>query len=300
MTGLVVPAASRAAVAASWSAKDNLGITAYQIRTKRGSGSWSPVVTTTSRTRTMTLTSGPCTIAVRAGDAAGNWSGWRYAKVAVDAGIPTMTGLRTSQSIVRTPDGSFGAAWAATDNVGIARYQWRTRRSPDGAPSTATTTTARSRTFRLGAGTWSLEVRARDAVGNWSPWRAARVVVPRDDRAFAFSAGTNRRTGSAYYRDTLTTTRTAGATIVTGSADADGFVIVGRVGPAYGRLRVTVDGASTIVDTAYLGGVRASRIHDRVLLYSTRLARGPHSVTITVLGTSGRPTVAIDGMGFSR
>jgi hypothetical protein len=110
----------------------------------------------------------------------------------------------------------------------------------------------------------------------------------------------NRRTGSVYYRDTLTTTRAAGATIVTGSADADGFVLVGRVGPAYGRLRVTVDGASTIVDTGYLGGVRASRVHDRVLLYSTRLASGPHSVTITVLGTSGRPTVAIDGMGFSR
>jgi hypothetical protein len=37
-----------------------------------------------------------------------------------------------------------------------------------------------------------------------------------------------------------------------------------------------------------------------VLLFSTRFAPGAHTVTITNLGTTGRPTIAIDGLDFSR
>jgi hypothetical protein len=37
-----------------------------------------------------------------------------------------------------------------------------------------------------------------------------------------------------------------------------------------------------------------------VLLFSTRLTPGPHTVTIKNLATAGRPTIAIDGLGFMR
>ena len=300
MTGLSVPASSRAAVKVSWSARDNLAVTGYHVKYRKGSGTWSAIELTTSRSRTLTLGSGTWTIAVRAGDAAGNWSKWRSDTVRVDAGIPTMTGLRLSQTVVRTADARFTATWSATDNVGVTRYQWRTRQSPDGLPSTPTSTTSRSRAFRLGAGTWFIEVRAADAVGNWSPWRSARVIVPRDDRAFSFSAGTTRHTGAAYFRGTLTTTRVKDAQLVTTSADGNTFVLIGRVGPSYGKLEVTVDGVATVVDTGYLRGKRATIYHNRVLLFSARMTPGPHTVTIRNLATTGRPTIAIDGLGFAR
>jgi hypothetical protein len=300
MTGLYVPSSSRAAVAVSWSAKDNLAVTGYQVKQRKGTGSWSAPVATTARSRTLTLSTGTWTIAVRATDAAGNWSRWRSDTVRVDAGIPSMTQLRASQTVVRTTDGHFTATWAGTDNIGVTRYQWRTRKSPDGTPSTPVWTTARSGTFRLAVGTWYLDVRARDAVGNASPWRSVRVLVPRDDRAFSFSAGTTRRVGSAFYRGTLTTTNVKDAQLVTSTADGNLFVLIGRVGPTYGKLAVTVDGTSTVVDTAYLGGQRATTIHDRVLLFAVRLAPGAHTVTIRNLGTTGRRTIAIDALGFAR
>ncbi|MGH2475317.1 MAG: hypothetical protein ACRDIL_08615 [Candidatus Limnocylindrales bacterium] len=300
MSSLSVPARSRASVAVKWSASDNLGVTGYQVRAKRGTAAWGATESTTARSRTMTLTTGGWTIAVRATDAAGNWSSWRYAKVVVDAGVPVMSRLSSSMKVVRTVDGRFTASWAATDNVRVTGYQWRTRRSPDGVASSPVSTTARSGSFRLAAGTWFLGVRARDAVGNWSPWRETRVVVPRDDRAFTFSAGTKRRSGESYYRTTQTTTSVAGARLVTANADTNGFYLVGTIGPTYGKLQVTVDGVSTTVDTGMYQGTRAARYHYRALLFSRPLTPGPHTITITNLATAGRPTIAIDGIAFSR
>ena len=285
----------------SWSAKDNLAVTGYQIRYRRGTtGTYSAIQSTTLRTHTLTLTTGAWTIAVRASDAAGNWSTWRYGRVTVDAIAPTMTSLRSSMTVVRSVNSRFTASWAATDNIGVTHYQWRRRGRPNGTPSIGTTVSTRSGTFLWGAGTWELEVRARDAVGNWSAWRMVTVLVPRDDRQFSFSAGTTRRTHAAAYRRTLTTTNVMGAQMVVTTADGNGFFLVGRVGPAYGRLRVTVDGESWMVDTAYYRGVRATSYHDRVLLFSMRFAPGPHTVTITNLATTHRPTIAIDSLDFAR
>ena len=300
MTALHLPTSSRAPVTVTWSAKDNLAVTGYYYKYRKGSGAWSPLVSTTSKSAAIPLTTGTWTVAVRALDGAGNASRWVSGSVRVDSGIPAMTGLRVSQTVVRTVNGTIGAAWGGTDNVAVTRYQWRTRRSPDGAPSAVVSTTHRSGTFTFAVGSWYLDVRAVDAVGNASPWRSVHVMVPRDDRSFSFSAGTTRRTGADFYRRTLTTTSAKDATLTTSTTDATSFVLIGRVGPTYGKLRVTVDGASTVVDSAYLSGKRVALYHDRVVLFSVRLAPGAHSVTITNLGTSGRPTIAIDALGFSR
>jgi hypothetical protein len=300
MTSLTVPTTSRADVNVSWTAKDNLAVTGYAMKYRKGTDAWQPGGTTADRSKIFTLTTGTWTIAVRATDAAGNWSRWMSDSVRVDAGIPTMTSLRVSQTVVRTADARFTAAWAGTDNVGVTRYQWRYRKSPDGTPSAITTTTGRGGTFRFAPGTWFIDVRARDAVGNASPWRSVRVIVPQDDRAFTFSEGTSRRTGTTFYRGTLTATNVKDATLTATSDDGNGFVLIGRVGPSYGKLEITVDGVATVIDTGYLYGKRATAIHDRVLLFSTRFVAGPHSVTIRNLGTTGRPTIAVDGLGFSR
>jgi hypothetical protein len=299
MTGLSLPSTSDATVTASWSAKDNEAVTGYELRTHDATNVWSPSEATTDTTRSFTLPSGPFTVSVRARDAAGNWSGWREAKVAVDADAPAMTSLAPSQGVVRTANGTFAVSWNAKDNVGVIRYAVRTRKNADGAWSAATTTTARSRGYSLGAGSWYIGVRARDAVGNWSEERTVRVIVPVDDRSFSFSSGTVRRTGSSYYRGTITTTSRAGARL-SGTFTGNGFSLVGTIGPSYGKMRITIDGTSTLIDARTYRGARATGNHYRQLLFSKSVADGKHTFTITNLATAGRPTIAIDGIGFAR
>ena len=300
MTGLSVPAYNRANVPVAYSAKDNLGVTGYQIGKKRApDGAWS-YQSTTSRSTTLTLVSGWWTIAVRATDAAGNWSKWRYVRVSVDSSAPQMTALKVSSTVVRSVDGRFTASWAGIDNAGVTRYQYRTRAVPDGTPSSAPSTAATSASFALHAGTWEVQVRAVDAVNNASPWRIVRVFVPRDDRSFTFSSGTIRRTVSTAFRGTLTENRTPGSTLTYTTVDGTALYVIGRVGPSYGRMRITVDGVSTLVDTGFYQGRRATTIRDRVILFSKSLATGPHTVTITNAGLARRVTLGIDGLDFRR
>jgi hypothetical protein len=300
MTALSVATYNRATVPVAYAARDNLGVTGYQIRKKRApSGTWS-YQTTTSRTTTLTLVSGWWTIGVRATDAAGNWSTWRYVRVSVDSSAPQMTALKASSVVVRSTDGRFTASWAGIDNAAVVRYQYRTRAVPDGTPTSTTSTTTKSASFRLHAGTWEVQVRAVDAVNNASPWRIVTVFVPRDDRAFSFSSGTLRRTASTAFRSTLTENRTPGSTLTYSVADGKALYIIGRVGPAYGRMRVTVDGVSTLVDTGFYQGQRATSIRDRVILFSRSLVSGPHTVTITNAGLAGRLTLGIDALDFRR
>ena len=299
MTGLVVPATSRADVVTSWTAKDNLGVTGYQVRWRPVDGSWTTPEPWATRTRTITLTDGTWKIAVRATDAAGNWSPWRSATVTVDASAPILTRLTPSQWVPRAPDRVFRVAWKASDSVGITRYQLRTRKGLGGAWSTTIKTTASSRELKLRTGSWTIAVRARDAVGNWSAWREIRVVVPRDDRAWSFSAGTVRLTGSSYHRRTITTTSRDGARMTVAFSGTT-FYLVGPSGPAYGRMRVTIDGSSQVVDAGTYRGTAATKTRQRVVLLKVVLPGGAHVAVITNLATQGRPTIGIDGLGFAR
>jgi len=297
MVSLTSPARSGANVAMKWTAKDNVGVVGYQVRVRKGTGAWSVPEATTQTDRVVTLTSGVWTVGVRATDAAANWSSWRSATVAVDAEAPTMVNLVTP-SVVRSANGVFTASWNASDNVGVSGYQWRLRRNADGSWSGAYGTTARSRDLRLPAGPWYLGVRARDAVGNWSDWRVSRVVVPVDDRSFAFSSRAARLTGSVFYRGTLTISSRAGASMST-TFSGVALYVIGTSGPAYGRMRITIDGISSFVDTGTYRGSRATMTRNRVILFSTGLSAGSHRLTITVAGTTSRPAIAIDALAFA-
>ncbi|HEY5437230.1 MAG TPA: hypothetical protein VIK13_18520 [Candidatus Limnocylindrales bacterium] len=299
MTALVLPATSASTVTATWSAKDNVAVTGYELRTHDSAGVWSASGATVDTKRTFTRPTGPFTVSVRARDGAGNLSAWREATVRVDADAPVMTGLVPSTSVPRAANGTFTVAWTARDNIAVTGYAWRTRKNADGAWSTATNTTARSRTFALGAGSWYIGVRARDAVGNWSPERTVRVTVPVDDRSFSFSSGTVRQTGSSYYRGTITKTSRSGSRM-SATFTGTGFYLIGTIGPYYGKMRITIDGTSTTIDARTYKGARATSNHYRQILFSKSLAAGSHTFSITNLATPGRPTIAIDGIGFAR
>ena len=61
-------------------------MTGYQIRHRRGHIRGPLAEDVTGRTKVLTLATGTWTIAVRARDAAGNWSAWRKDTVKVTSG----------------------------------------------------------------------------------------------------------------------------------------------------------------------------------------------------------------------
>ena len=83
MTRLAVPSSSPAPVTVGWRGTDNRGVTAYQVKHRKGSRPWSARQDVAGRSKVFTLATGTWTIAVRAKDAAGNWSAWRKDTVRV-------------------------------------------------------------------------------------------------------------------------------------------------------------------------------------------------------------------------
>jgi len=216
---------------------------------------------------------------------------------APDVTAPTMTAL-SAPSLVTSANAAFSATFTGSDNVRVTAYQVRTKKGATGTWSATTTQTATSRAFSgLATGTWYIDVRARDAVGNLSAWREAVVVVPTDDRAWSFSAGNARRTGSAYFRATTTTTYASGAKMKL-TFSGSSFSLLGTTGRSYGNLRITLDGTSYTVDTGYYKGVRETGNHYRVVLFTKSLANKSHTVVITNLATYGRRTIGIDAAGW--
>jgi hypothetical protein len=76
------------------------------------------------------------------------------------------------------------------------------------------------------------------------------------------------------------------------------FVLIGTAAVNHGRLRVVIDGRAYTVDEGYYKGSRATSTHYRVILLNKTLTNKAHTVVITCLGTSGRPTIDVDGIAW--
>jgi subtilisin family serine protease len=210
---------------------------------------------------------------------------------------PVMTGL-TSPSLVRGADRAFTATWTATDDVAVTSFDIRTKRGATGTWSAIASQAETTHTFTgLPAGSWYLAVRAVDGVGHQSAWRQVLTIVPKDDRAWSFSSGTIRRLGLPYIGGTDTTTSRAGARMTirfTGSA----FYLIGTSAVKRGKMRVTIDGRSWIVDEGSYRGTRVRTTSYRALLFARSLSNRTHTAVITNLATSGRPTIDVDAVGW--
>lgn len=296
MTKLTVPVATKPAVTVTYAAKDNEGVTGYEVRAKADGGDWSAPEAVTTTTHGLVLEPGPWTIAVRAADAAGNLSAWREARTRVDAVAPSVT-AKANAWIARTGKGAFTVTPRATDDIAVTRLQWRARNGVSGAWSATATTAPGPRTFAQRPGSWYVGVRAADAAGNWSPWTEAHVLVPVDDRAYAAPAGAVRRSSAGAYRGTLTTTTRRGD-LVKGSFNGTSLTLIGVAAPRNGVLRLKVDGRTVTVDAGRYAGKRAAKTYNRVLLATITVPAGRHTFSVVNLATSGRPTIAIDGIAF--
>ena len=170
-TGLTATPQSPVRVNLSWTAStDNTGVTDYDIR-RNGAAIGSSTGTTYSDSGLTHNTD--YTYEVRAKDAYGNVSAWStpaLARTPADTQAPTVP-----TNLVANATGSTTVAltWtASTDDAGVTGYDIRR----DGAVIGSSTGTSYNDSGLTGGVLYVYEVRAKDAVPNYSAWSASKSV----------------------------------------------------------------------------------------------------------------------------
>ncbi|MEJ7749139.1 MAG: hypothetical protein WKF56_07530, partial [Candidatus Limnocylindrales bacterium] len=190
-------------------------------------------------------------------------------------------------------------SWAAARTSGtITRYEIQ-HRANGGAWGGTRDVPASTRSLVMFGldltATHGYRVRARDGAGRWSAWarratdQAFRTVGDRS--ASVTYGGVWRRVAVASATNGVrTTSRQSGATARL-TFDGRGIALVMPRSTIRGKVAVYLDGAlAGTVDT------RAGSVQPRrVVFHKTWTRAGTHTLKIRVLGTSGRPTVSLDG-----
>jgi chitodextrinase len=182
-TGLTWSATCAGVVTFTWAAAtDNVGVTDYEVFREVSTGVFALAGTTTTTAFTEPRLAG-LRYQVRARDAAGNTSPFTAPVIPVlppcpppDTQPPTVPGTPTTSVTC----GSVMLTWtASTDNFAVTGYEvWRASGSSGGTFAQVATVTATSFTMS-GPGIFRVQVRARDAAGNRSPFTPpVTVVIP--------------------------------------------------------------------------------------------------------------------------
>jgi hypothetical protein len=253
---------------------------------------------------------GTLSIAIAAGaitDGASNQSVASATKVVhVDRVAPTVT---APAFVIRTGVPLAGSAipvtlsWTAADELsgsGLASFElqrstdagrhWTTLSTAFPSPSLATTVAS--------SGSVLFAIRAKDAAGNASTRLTSRSVTPRlvqdtpttslrytgrwsTARSSAYSGGTVRYSTSAGAKATLTFTARAIALVTTTAASR-------------GQVKVYLNGHyQTTLD------LRATRTTNRMLVWETHWTSSTRrTLTLVVVGTSGRPRIDLDAFAL--
>ena len=218
--------------------------------------------------------------------------------VVVDSDAPTVT----APVLALRPGSSLGAGlnsvgtWtSASDTAGaVARYEvrWLVDGTPAGPATLSASTRQTSRLMKSGH-TYALRLRARDAAGNWSPWVESMAFAPvlsQDTSSTLERSGAwTPSYGSWLSGGTSLYSRTLGASI-TQSFTGRAIALVGTKSPRRGKARVYIDGAlAATVDFR-----RSSAAYRQVVFARSWATAEPHTLSLVVLGTSGRPRVDVD------
>jgi hypothetical protein len=160
-----------------------------------------------------------------------------------------------------------------------------------------TGTTRSDYVVRATAGTtYYLRARIRDAYGHTTAWSAAATTpVPYDDRSAARTAGWTEVGATGRYEASLSTARQAGAALQWRTYGSELSIVADRCASC-GQIRVYADGVlRSTVDT------HASSTQKLQAVWRLRYAGiGLHTIRVVVVGTSGRPSIRIDGLVATR
>jgi hypothetical protein len=210
---------------------------------------------------------------------------------------PTVTTPAFSTDISATA--SFDISWASTGAPAGTTYTIRS--SLDGGPFTTLDANVPSTSMTVTgapAQTLRFEVTATDPAGRTSAPGTAQTVIPYDDASpgvgytgtWIVVSAADRYDGDAH---------TSGVTdsTVTFSATGTAITIVGDRGPTTGEFQIAYDGGpwSPPIDTH----APAPRVRQVLDTHTFTGAASAHTVKLRVVGTSGRPDVAVDAIAYT-
>jgi hypothetical protein len=128
-----------------------------------------------------------------------------------------------------------------------------------------------------------------------SPAAGSKRILDNRSAAIRWSGGWREARHRAYAGGSVHYATRAGSSAVV-QFTGRSVRIVGPTGPTRGKVQVLIDGR--LVRTVDL---RASRFHPRVTIYSASWSQaGSHRLQLRVLGTAGRPFVAVDRIVIGR
>ena len=198
-------------------------------------------------------------------------------------GSPTVIRVRVGG---RTSDTGSGVA-TSTLQAAMGAADFRTAATRSG------TTVAATLAVTVGRG-FAARVRGTDRLGHTGAWAATsglHAVLYSDGGSLIRYVGWSRTAGTDALGHSVHRTTRGGATAVI-RVTGRGFALVAPMGPAMGRMAVTIDGhAAGVIDLRRAGSL------SRVAVFARSWSRfGTHTVVLRALGTAGRPTVALDGL----
>jgi hypothetical protein len=205
------------------------------------------------------------------------------------------TGLNApTRSTDVTAGTSYGISWTAS--AGASRYEvWRS--SNGGAYALYTTGSGTSATAGAVPGTtYRFKVRALDAGGRPSAFSGTDYTIVPHDAGGSVSGTWTTSPGASFFGGSQRRASAAGATWAF-SATGTQIHLIGTKAANYGQFYVSIDGG------AYAGpydSYRSATAYRQVLYTKTGLSSGTHTIKVKVAGTSGRPYVGIDAVGYLR
>ncbi len=230
-------------------------------------------------------------------------------KVVYPTGQTTIVSPKTSTDVSTTP--AFPVSWAASQAASFdIDYTYR-QRNAAGTYSIGAWRRWQSfygitnEMFGVSAPksipgvTYFLRARAVGPNGVAGPWSTFKqTTVPLDDRYgyIKYSRDWSRTAGAGRYQGTLTEAALAGR-FLTFDADTAGFTVIGDRCPTCGQLRVFVDGRLTALIDTYSKTVKTRQQLHYTGAFPTI---GRHSLRVEVVGTKGRPRIALDGIAIIR
>lgn len=179
---------------------------------------------------------------------------------------------------------------------GSVRYYEIQRQRDDGAWTTIGRSTSPSLPVSLAPGhRYRFRVRALSVASYLAPWSAGPVLAvagyPETSSGFAWTGTWAASKSPLAWGGAYTGSTETGAT-ATLSLNARAIAVVATVGPSFGRATVVVDGV-----TKATVNLHASAVGYRHIVYSLSwTSAAAHSIKLVVVGTSGHPRVAIDGV----
>ena len=195
------------------------------------------------------------------------------------------------------------AGWPAAHDATTAISGYQVRWSADGG-SWGTKTSVGSAARSAGHGfvvghSYRIQVRARDAAGNWSGWSQAgpfEADLVQDGSASLSRSGTWHVSHSGSWSGGTTRYTKARGASIGRSFTGKGIALVAPMGPKRGAARVYIDGA--LARKIHLG---ARSLHPRRLLFTASWkTTATHSIRVVGLGTRHHRRVDVDAFVILR